>query len=296
MSSKIKQTMASLVILSFSLSDAALALSKDLLFKGKPIEPIVIDRMANGDSSRFDPVDLRKYTLKSQKIHIEKRMGSPEKDEFGYSYRDKGSNQRSSPYTTYRVIADLGNHRHLILNNSSGGGSGHFSSLFVVEREGHFVKNVGEISGGDRANGDIQNITYKIKDGTGILHGDVSLTPRSVFLVALESLNPSHPLLKDDKLTDNLIDGAQCYGGYLELEGPWDKPLKPISITIKKDDCCRIQNPVPALQVAYDATLDKLLDEKESLTLDQAGMNNFAEKVIEKYESLKKENLSSTSK
>jgi len=271
-----------LAVLGAGLSSTTFALNADLLFEGKPIEPIVISHIAD-EYPCFEPLDLRKYTLKSQKVRIEKRMDHPGKNEFGYSYEYKGQDQTFFAQTIYRVVADLGNHRHLIFNEICGG-AGHRSKLLIIERDGYFIKSIGEISGGDKANGGIQNVTYELKNGVGILHGNIILTPRGVFLTALESLDPNHPLLKADT-NYGLLEGAQCHEGYLGLEGPWDQPLKPVSLTISKHEKgCRRFEPGSHLQIAYDTILNEFLEKKESLTLDQQGMKDFAKKVIEAYE------------
>lgn len=128
---------------------AAQTSNPDLLFNDKPLEPIAVGRMSSGNASRKNPIDLKLYTPELQGIVIQENLNKPKENKIGYSFKYKAYDleTQNPSYDVYKVLADLGNHTYLMLIESSGGGSGAFTSLLLMKRNGDFIQNIQEITG-----------------------------------------------------------------------------------------------------------------------------------------------------
>lgn len=116
-----------------------------LIYDGKIVHPScfsAVDPMA-GDS-RSLPVDLKSCMADAPP--------APEPDEYGFYTQEQNSGDSYSGYIGYKYIGriDAGEVVHLI---SSGGGSGQFSELVALAREGDTLRLVRSYGGGDRCGG-----------------------------------------------------------------------------------------------------------------------------------------------
>jgi hypothetical protein len=125
-------------------------LPPELQVDGLPTEPYCMEHFF-GDGSRFEPVELRNCgmdaILPTEAAHLD------EKGNYGYeySYADSGEGLSRS-YIYYRYLGRRQGLPVLFLSES-GGGSGQFTAIVTVKREGDTLKLAEEIASGDRCNG-----------------------------------------------------------------------------------------------------------------------------------------------
>lgn len=276
----ISQIIAPLFVFLLANTLQAQQVNSDLLFNGKPLEAIAIGKIANGDSSRKDPIDLEQYTPKNQKIVIQENLDDLKENKIGYSYQyqDPDLASQGQSYDVYKVIADLGEHQYLVLVESSGGGSGQFTNLFVMKRSGDFIQNMKEIAGGDRANGGIVSADYK----DGLVTVVEQATPFLVFSTVLSLTDVNNPLVQLDN-PGNLMDCAACDAGEITLTGKIDEKLTPVSLTLLVDNDNNDNNSKPdTLQGAFDKTVNDYR-QKGKTTLNSEEMGTFVKQVLDTF-------------
>ena len=167
--------------------------SDELMYQGKPIDSLCLFETEDTNGR----ADLRKCGLDSKKGrrisgHNQQLMS---KGFVGYNYGWKingSENTRGNSY--YKEFGTVG--RYVIvqmLNNS--GGSGVFSSLSLVKRDGDVIK-ISNLEGGDRCNGGLANV-QRVGDGANQrLVYSVNLTAYD--FLTLSNDNPHHLKAYDD--------------------------------------------------------------------------------------------------
>ncbi len=127
---------------------------QELMLDGKPVEPYCMEHFF-GDSTRFEPVNLRQCgvdnVLPVENASVDKNGNYG----YGYTYKDMGDGFINKPYIYYRYLGRR-NDLPVLFLQESGGGSGKFSALVTVERQGDSLKLVEEIAAGDRCNGGLE--------------------------------------------------------------------------------------------------------------------------------------------
>jgi hypothetical protein len=166
------------MLATFALSglDAAAAGPSPLTVDGKPVDTTCLLTLANGDSSRFDAIDLRRC----HRTDIVMKHGSPDPAMIGFDYADKDDPNEPRPsYFYYRFLGPYHDHALLFIE-FGGGGTGQFSRLVGVDQNGSVLKATEEIAGGDRCNGGIDNAIVS-RDG---LSYDERVTPFDLIALA----------------------------------------------------------------------------------------------------------------
>jgi hypothetical protein len=216
-----RHTTATLALSAFCASQAlavSMPLPTELMLDGKPVDPYCMEHFF-GDSSRFEPVNLRDcgldMILPNEAAHVD------EQGSYGYEYSYKESGEGlTRSYIFYRYIGQ----RHglpVLLLNESGGGSGRFSALVAVQRDGDTLKLAEEIASGDRCNGGVE-----AKMEVETLQFTQNITPYD--FVALAGDNP-HNLSAYDDLESS---ASSCFGQAHYAEGK----LVSISLTGSGED------------------------------------------------------------
>lgn len=163
-------------------TESPLPVPQDFMFKGKPVQPDCIEKFS-GDSSRFELI-----YLDSDKCQTGDKSYDPEeikKGLLGYSSAD------GSTYTYYKHLGMIHLQGlktplyHLIYTEWSGGGTGRFSSIDVVEKSGDTLRLVDSIAGGDRCTGGLSDVEYK----NGILTYKQHVTPLDLYVLIQKQPN-----------------------------------------------------------------------------------------------------------
>jgi hypothetical protein len=134
----------------FLVSAAAFSrgLPDEMLYRSQPIDPLVLE--FNGDGSRFDPRDLAgDGTIREMEGFRITRRAAPA-GLHGYEYTYEGANQTC--YSYYQYLGRIGT-SIVILSHSASGGTGRFSRVVFLERQGDMIRLVKDGPGGDRAGG-----------------------------------------------------------------------------------------------------------------------------------------------
>ena len=122
----------------------------DLLFQGKPVNPLCFDimgRVVTTNEYSLLACDSTQRTPAPSKNDIPAKAGL-----YGFEWEDQTFHTHGFSY--YKAW-DAGNHRYWIFTANNGGGSGDFTSLSLYQRENNETILLVPIDGGDRCNGGI---------------------------------------------------------------------------------------------------------------------------------------------
>jgi hypothetical protein len=179
-----------------------------LVIDGKPADPVCLMHLANGDSSWRDPIDLRNCSHAN--IVIKSGSADPRMIGFEYDYRNSAAEMRQ-PYFLYRFLGSYRGHTLLFIEHG-GGGTGEFTQIDSVDIQGHTLKPLEMLAGGDRCNGGVWHASLAGER----LSYDRHATPYGVMALADKtpkaddqdaqwtSMSLSNPALKDE---DGWTDG-----------------------------------------------------------------------------------------
>jgi hypothetical protein len=142
---------AALLAFAGSQASAADPATSPLLIGGMPVDPTCLISLANGDSSRLDPIDL--HRCHRTDLVVTRGPSDPRMIGFEYHFRTDQAQPRS-PYFFYRYLGDW-HHHALLFIESGGGGTGAFTQLVGVDRTANMLRAVETVAGGDRCNGGI---------------------------------------------------------------------------------------------------------------------------------------------
>lgn len=141
---------------------------QDLLCNGSPINPIRIVATQFGDSSRLEPKPViyeenndNSFYKKSNYSLSYCPQAKTASVEYDYSYSFE-LEEKTYEYTyfcheSYQYIGSYKNKHVVITKHYDTDGTGRFSELGLITRDGDTIKNAGEITGGDRVHGGIIN-------------------------------------------------------------------------------------------------------------------------------------------
>ena len=181
-----------------------------LMVDGQPIDTLCFADAEGMDSPLgFDNISVRNCGADL----IVKERGTREDGTAFVSYAYSNTDDVMSwPYAQYQYIGEIGNDV-AVLVNWSGGGTGHFSTLMLVAREGDrlIVKSV--IAGGDRCNG---GITKASVDDAGRVSYAINITPYDMLVLGGD---PERAFLKSVKPFDDLVACAACCYGTAKFTG-----------------------------------------------------------------------------
>lgn len=237
-------------------AESKLPLPQDFYFQGKPIQPDCIDKFI-GDSSRFEPIFLE--TNSCQKTQKKLDPDKLKEGLLGYSSSD-GS------YIYYKYLGPIHFYGletpvyHLIYSEWSGGGTGHFSTIDVVEKTQDWIRLLSEIDGGDRCNGGLTDVAFK----DGLLIYKKNITPWALYSITQG---------KSDTNID-FSDCAVCCVGTVSYKGS-----DIVKFEYDKDSMSTLKdNSNSSSQKCYNKIVNEtFVSGKASLTMDE--LKNFGQKV-----------------
>lgn len=153
-----------------------LELPQDLMFEGKPIDPRIMSQLGFGDSTRFEPINIKDWlNMTAQTINLDE----PKNGSFGGEIQDPLENSYSCEWKYIGTIND--NH---IIEVHERGITSNISTIFLMSRNGDTVQNVGDFTGGYGSHWTI--VDAFLNDD--ILSIGQIITQREMFLECLEIL------------------------------------------------------------------------------------------------------------
>jgi len=235
----------------------------DFMYQGKPIDPLCVE--FSGDSSRFEPIDLSQCSNHPSHFVTEINPKMIAKGLFGFNYA-----MEEEGYTTYGAsyykILGMYKGGFILYVYYNGGGTGQFTSVQLVKREGDQLQLIEEIAGGDRCNGGIDD---DIKLEKNVLILKQHITPYD--LLALSKV-----LSKKVEAHSDLAACASCCIGNATFKYDFaSRALVSVSLLKPSEEDAKIE------QGNFQACLYKLLEEyqsKDELTFTPDELKVLAEK------------------
>lgn len=210
---------------------------KALLIDGKPAHPLCVLATQFGDSSRLEPFLLYSTLVPELNSRI-----SDYKQELDYSRLSEGivkaevqyhcnwrdpENDLEEEEVSYQAWHVSDNIALVKTKHFCTSGSGVFSELGLVKREGNSIRSYHEIAAGDRAHGTINVNSFE----NGILQFTTSTTPAGI----LSLLASTYEVTLEGSLTDYPFD----YAGYIvwqcHIEGESISTPKQIQLVVYTD-------------------------------------------------------------
>ena len=186
----------------------ATKLPDDLMYQGKPIDALCLFQIEAKEAD----VDLSKCGLNSKEGHLTEPGNKKLLSEgfVGYDYHlIINDSKYLQGYSYYKVISHIGN-SYVVQTVNNSGGSGSFSFLNLVQRDGNML-HLSVLDGGDRCNGSLVDLKQVGKGELAHLVYSVYLTPYDFLSVAKD--NPNHV-----KAYDDLAACAVCCAGKAVFE------------------------------------------------------------------------------
>lgn len=176
----------------------------ELLYKSKPVDPLCFFQLNKAQAV----VDLKKcgiHFFKGTHLVQEENKKLIAEGFVGYNYSWKLNDVADmGGYSFYKVFGKTG-HSLILQTINNGGGTGSFSSLALVQRNGDKL-SVSLLNGGDRSNGALVDVKRVSKKGREYLIYSVNLTAYDYLTLAND--NPHHL-----KAYDDLSSCAVCCAG-----------------------------------------------------------------------------------
>ncbi|KTD32263.1 hypothetical protein Lmor_2201 [Legionella moravica] len=162
-------------------------LPADLLYNNKPINPLCFDQgeLSNKTLSLTDNCELEPINVLGQSKEL------LNEGYYGFEYKLKDDSGFASSYSYYKVIGYY-NHLYTLLLISNTGGSGHFSSLYLVNRDQNKLHIKTLPFGGDRCNGGLNEVTQN----KNIITFTSNITPGD--FLSISNNNPEQLQAYDD--------------------------------------------------------------------------------------------------
>lgn len=168
---------------------------QELMMDGQPIDPRCFEAVSADewvDITRCSDAKIVKLPASADPFWTDKT---------GYNYRYQEDKSDATSYSYYQYIG-MWNGAPVVVSYSSGGGTGQFTSLVSIERNGSKIRVLQGFGAGDRCNGGIVDV--KIAGGT--LHYGQNMTPIDFLQIAED--NP-----RDLQPYDDLeASAASCFG------------------------------------------------------------------------------------
>lgn len=180
-----------------------------------------------------------------------------------YAYADMEPDLLGSEaYAAYRAVGEVPAGL-VVETRSSGGGTGQFSSVMIVRREGDSLVTVDVPFGGDRCNGGIDSVT--VEDGQ--VAASVNITPYDLLAIAYGAEPPAEAY-------DDIVACAVCCIG----TAAW-RDATPVSVTLGMDGEPTQPFAEPdamPLQGCLDSLLAARGAHEHPVTLDRAALEALA--------------------
>lgn len=215
-----------------------------LLYEGKPIDPLCFETSDESNSV----ASLKECGIKSSpsKKITGYNDGLLDKGYIGYDYawtdNDTPDNSARN-YSYYKWVGET-NGSHIVYTLNNTGGSGQFSSIVLVKRNENTLQ-IKSLTGGDRCNGGISDVTLK----DNLLTYSQNMTPYD--FLELSKNNPQQL-----KAYNDLDACAACCAGSLIIERDLLKSIdkeNPIAVDLSDD-----YQPASENDKKYQVCFDKL--------------------------------------
>lgn len=149
--------LCNIMLSSLFVSMACASVPEDLMMHNQPIDALCFFNMEGNPTT----IDLNtcgyskyKYAIKGHNAMLIK------KGFIGYDWRDPTLNSATQGHSYYKIF-NAGNHRYWIYTVNSGGGSGDFTAIQLIKKRNANTLETKAITGGDRCNGGLQNVSEK---------------------------------------------------------------------------------------------------------------------------------------
>lgn len=209
-----KAVSIAIILALFPIHVYANALPSDFQYHGKPISAICIAELANGNSEGPTKVNLSECTREENKYKLVPYKPMIEKGFVGFDYTaKKSSDSYEATESAYYKYLGMFKNSHVIYLVYSGGGSGSFTSVFLVDRKDdsiEYVKNI--VATGDRCNGGISEVSLK---DNKLLYS-LNITP-------YDYIDLSEIKMPDVKAYDDLAACAACCQGTANYESDFER-------------------------------------------------------------------------
>lgn len=177
-----------------------------LSYRHKAIEPYCFGMFLIGDSSRFEePVSLATCTDEGHSTYAS--YLTQENGRYSQQMKRVNSPWPEHMFFNYRLVAGTAENFVVEVHGNTGG-SGNFSNVIVVRREGDELHLLEEMGAGDRCNGGITGDVQQREDGTLVYSRFI--TPADLY--ASEEM-------PEDKTLTELEFCAVCCTGMANYEG-----------------------------------------------------------------------------
>ncbi len=133
-------------------------------FKGKPVDPVCVQKLLGLGDSGADRVLLNDCPAPEGMSEPAKRFKADEDGFYGFEVTEEDS--AVTPYFMYRVAGKLKSGDYLVETIESGGGSGTFTNVSAITYDGKSIKVSKKYAGGDRCNGGITDVA--VEDGDAV--------------------------------------------------------------------------------------------------------------------------------
>lgn len=245
--------------------DASAALPPGLLVDGQPVDPFCFVIAQNTEDGDFTPVNVRNC-VSDEFVPGERFSKGPQSYGIDFQYASDADGM-SKPYMLYQYVGrDLTlppsqagtthplpglNEKFPVILYSNTGGTGNFSTLMSIKREGDTLKLVESIAGGDRCNG---GVAQAIIDTDGALVYEQNITPYDMVVLGGD---PERPFLNSVKAFDDLEACAVCCAGTAVFKNDQFTGVK-LSSELAENIKNKYMSPIPPEQ-EKQACFDKAL-------------------------------------
>lgn len=224
-----------------------------MIYNNKPIDPLCFDH----EDSLNTTIDLKKCGIEANETIINTNNNYFSGfTGFDYRWMDKEDHTLTSQnYAYYKAFPGI-NGQSIIYLLTSGGGSGRFSSLLLVKRNGDKLKTK-FLQGGDRCNGGIEKV--EVKDDKLIY--EVNITPYDMVSITTTGLK-----------IEELVSCSICCTGVAVYE----RNLK--NIKKKKLIAVKLTNPNIDRAKGIQACFNQLVNQyhnRGNTTLSPVGLDRF---------------------
>lgn len=157
------------------------ALPATLMFNDKPIDPLCFTQTWEQPADSTI-IDLTACETPNAVRTPDQGKYKPEPGAYGVAYRPGDATVETMPVASiieYRYLGDVGTD-HAVMLTESGGGSGTFTSLYLLHRDGDRLKVTRTLASGDRCNNGVTGAAV----ANGALSYGVNLTPAALYTLA----------------------------------------------------------------------------------------------------------------
>lgn len=234
---------------------------EEFMYQGKPINALCIGNLTSHlDEKSINLKECVKEINKYKTDAANKALINKGYVGVDYSNKDEKENPWDRGYAYYKYLGKHGED-HVLYFLENTGGSGMFSNILIVKREGDKLILKENSAGGDRCNGGIDNA--KLENNQ--LYYSMNLTPFDY--IALSNENP-----KEIKPYDDLASCAVCCQGSANFS--YDFQNKPKLISIDLGDLPDKEQTQGKYQTCFNQLLtNKINSGKKQLSEDE--LRNF---------------------